>query len=86
MSLDLGSKGGIPLEYIVEESSGDQGSSLGAATCSEVIDMAKFVKVVIGIDGYDSDLSTWAWDVISLSKANEPIWQFQNLLLSSPIL
>ncbi len=48
--------------------------------------MAKFVKVVIGIDGYDSDLSTWAWDVISLSKANEPIWQFQNLLLSSPIL
>ena len=46
--------------------------------------MAKFVQVVIGIDGYDSYLSTWAWDVICLSKVSQPIWQFSKLASVTP--
>ncbi len=48
--------------------------------------MAKFVQIVIGVDGYDNDLSNWAFDVISLSKSNQPICQFSKIGLVPHLL
>ncbi len=42
-------------------------------------------RVQILVDTYDTVLKSWAWDVISLSRNSQPIWQFSKLPGIGPV-
>ncbi len=47
--------------------------------------MVKLQGVVIGVDEYDTALSNFAWDVISLDRSNTPIFVFSKLASVNPV-